>query len=115
MPCLQRGSALHAIPLYYGWHAHDADEKLTRARGDLAHLVVELIGQTQGDVLDFGDALPTERDLVRRLDGDGGQNREHDDEQETLEEAHSSLRINVRDACWRRVSLILGRFAGRRH
>jgi hypothetical protein len=79
---------LLAILLHDRWQPRNTGEKLSGAGDAMSHLIVEFVGEPQGDILALGDALAAERNLIRHLDDDSGQDRQRDDKQETLKETH---------------------------
>src|SRR6185437_8040474 len=91
----QRRVASLAILLHHRRQPADVGEKLAGAGDAVPHLVIELVGKAQGDILALGDALAPELDLVRQLDDDRRQDGQRDDKQETLKETHSTARIEA--------------------
>ncbi len=94
----QRRRARRALLREDRRQTHDTREELARGGDGMSHLIVELIGHAQGYVTGLDRALAPERDLVGHLDHDGGQDRQCDDQQKALEQAHSSPRDDVRGA-----------------
>jgi len=91
----QRRGALLAVLLHDRRQPADIGEKVAGAGEAMSDLVVELVGEAQGDILGLGDALAAERNLVRDLDDDRRQDRQRDDKQEALKETHSTARIEA--------------------